>query len=221
MVNNLHFSTLVASDVDFSPLAVGGLTYGTTLNELANAYMVYGNGGTYYDSTIISMVYDQSGNAVIDHQTKYGEQAVDSQTAYVMNRLLRRVVENTNDGTGRYAALPDTEVIGKTGTSQDFKDLGFVGLTPDYVSAIWLGYDEKYTFNYNNYPNSSKTWRNVFGDYANAVHNKTHTSFPVDKNVKELSFCSVTGLIANDNCPKCPVPGYYKSTNTPAVCTSH
>ncbi len=232
MVDKLNFDSLVASDIDLAPLSVGGLTNGVTLNELCNAYIPYGNGGYMYESTIISMVYDAQGNVVIDHQNKFGEQAVSSDTAYVMNRLLRRVVENSSDGTGRQANLDGVEVCGKTGTSQNFRDLGFVGLTPDYVSAVWLGFDNdnssvytssgsnSFGFYANNYPKSALIWANIFGEYAEMTNAMTHAEFPVDEGVEMAYFCNSTGLIAGPNCSKCSVPGYYKIDSMPGTCSS-
>ncbi len=232
MVNKLHFDSLVASDIDLAPLSVGGLTNGVTLNELCNAYIPYGNGGYMYESTIISMVYDAEGNVVVDHQNKFGEQAVSGDTAYIMNRMLRRVVENSHDGTGRQANLDGVEVVGKTGTSQNFRDLGFVGLTPDYVSAIWYGFDNdnssvytssgsnSFGFYASNYPKSAQIWANVFGEYAEMVNAQTMAEFPVDEGVVMEYFCNSTGLIAGPNCSKCSVPGYYKTNAMPGVCTS-
>lgn len=232
MVDKLKFKSLVASDIDLAPLSVGGLTNGVTLNELCNAYVPYGNGGYMYESTIISMVYDAQGNVVIDHQNKFGEQAVGSDTAYIMNRLLRRVVENSYDGTGRQANLDGVEVCGKTGTSQNFRDLGFVGLTPDYVSAVWFGFDNdnssvytssgsnSFGFYSKNYPKSAQIWANIFGEYAENTNAVTHAEFPVDEGVEMAYFCNSTGLIAGSNCSKCSVPGYYKTDSMPSVCTS-
>ncbi len=232
MVDDLKFDSLVASDIDLAPLSVGGLTNGVTLDELCNAYVPYGNGGYMYKSTILSMVYDAQGNVVIDHQNKFGEQAVGSDTAYVMNRLLRRVVENSYDGTGRQANLDGVEVCGKTGTSQNFRDLGFVGLTPDYVSAVWFGFDNdnssvytssgsnSFGFYASNYPKSALIWANIFGEYAEMTNAKTHAQFPTDEGVVMEYFCNSTGLIAGPNCSKCSVPGYYKIDAMPGVCTS-
>lgn len=223
MENRMHLSTLVETDKNLSALAVGGMSYGVTLDEMVNAYMVYGNGGVYYDSSIIMLVTNADGGVVIDHQNRVGEQVVDKETAYVMNRLLSRVIENQTDGTGRKAKLANSPLVGKTGTTQNFNDLNFVGLTPDLVSGIWLGFDndsgQNNTFKYSNYPNSAQTWYNVFGDYVDKYNQKTHRNFPVESKVLEAHFCTNTGLIAGNNCPKSAQPGYYKSTNIPPVCT--
>lgn len=223
MVNRMHVSTLVDTDKAYSPLAVGGLTYGLTLDEMVNAFMVYGNGGLYYDSSIIMLVTDADNNVIVDHQNRTGNQSVDSETAYVMNRLMRQVIENQRDGTGRKAELKHSDIVGKTGTTQNFNDIQFVGLTPDLVSGVWMGFDNadgtSNTFSYRNYPNSAQIWHNIFGDYVDKYNQKTNKEFPVDANVLEAHFCTRTGLIAGSNCPKSAKPGYYKSTNTPPTCS--
>lgn len=225
MRENMHITTLVDKDLAYSPLSVGGLTYGLTLDEMVNAFMVYGNGGRYYNSTILTLVTDTEGNVIVNNQSRPSEQAVSSQTAYVMNRLLRQVIENQRDGTGRKAILKHSDLVGKTGTTQNFNDLNFVGLTPDFVSGVWLGFDNSdgnnYTFNYNNYPNSGQIWYNIFGDYVDKYNQRTNKQFPKDGSVVEAYYCTATGMLAGDGCAKSAKPGYFKSSNVPPTCPGH
>lgn len=135
----LDITTLADSDADYSPVTVGGLTNGTKLEELVGAYMIFGNGGKKYDVTYVSKVEDADGNAIYEKSDGY-KQAISESTAYVMNRMMQNVITQ-QDGTGRYAKLNNTDLVGKTGTSSDWFDLSFVGCTPDYVSGIWIGYE--------------------------------------------------------------------------------
>ena len=132
----LDITTLADSDADYSPVTVGGLTNGTKLEELVGAYMIFGNGGKKYDVTYVSKVEDADGNAIYEKSDGY-KQAISESTAYVMNRMMQNVITQ-QDGTGRYAKLNNTDLVGKTGTSSDWFDLSFVGCTPDYVSGIWI-----------------------------------------------------------------------------------
>ena len=77
------------------------------------------------------MTYDASSNQVLSEES-----------ATVMNRLLRQVIVGPN-GTGTVASLDNIgiEVVGKTGTTNDDKDYTFVGVTPEYVGGVWVGFD--------------------------------------------------------------------------------
>ncbi|MFA5658156.1 MAG: transglycosylase domain-containing protein [Oscillospiraceae bacterium] len=208
-------STRVYSDIDYSPMAVGALTEGVTLKELVASYQIFGNLGQYYEPTFISMITNSEGDVVYQH--KYiAQQPMDDASAYVMNRMMKNVVESY-PGTGVKAKVGvNVELIGKTGTSQDWNDLLFVGCTPDYISGVWYGYDIPEAMNPNPYYSSAQIWNNVFKDIVNQGENLTFAASP---NVKELYFCAETGLIANDTCEKYPTPGYYKLSNIPPMCT--
>ena len=169
----LHLD-LEPEDADYAPLAMGWTYTGPGLINLANAYMPYGNGGRYYKASIISRLEDaETGEILIDNENRDYEQAVSEETAYIMNDMLSEVIRN---GTGTAASLENAPVAGKTGAVEDWRDLTFVGLTPDYVSAMWIGYD----LGGNSWAiesiNSAGLWKNVFGDYAD--ENWSGASFP-------------------------------------------
>ena len=136
----LGFTTLVEQDIALSPLSLGALTYGAKLVEVAGAYQIFGNGGVYYRPMFYSKVEDSKGNVILE-QDFFGTQAIDSDTAWVTNRMIYKVV-NGGSGTGPKAQMENVEVIGKTGTSNAGTDLLFMGLTPDYVGGLWIGYDD-------------------------------------------------------------------------------
>ncbi|MCM1579419.1 MAG: transglycosylase domain-containing protein [Ruminococcus sp.] len=211
--NRFRFSTLKAEDADLSPMSVGALTDGVTVRELVAAYQVFGNGGKYFAPASYTYVQDPSGDVILQH--KYTPiQSISDESAYVMNKLMQQVVEGPN-GTGRAAKLENVPVVGKTGTSQNWADNWFVCCTPDYVSGVWYGYEDHTTVPSGTYYGTAQLWKNIFGDIAERSAKK---QFPECDSVKELYFCSNTGMIASSACPAYN-KGYYKSTNTPPVCT--
>ncbi len=211
--NRFQFSTLTAADADLSPMSVGALTDGVTLRELTAAYQVFGNSGKYFAPTSYIYVIDPAGETVLQH--KYTPiQSISEESAYVMNKLMQQVIEGPN-GTGRAAKLNNVPLVGKTGTSQEWKDNLFVGCTPDYVSGVWYGYKDHRPVKSGTYYSTAKLWKNIFGDIADAG---TKTEFPDCETVKEMYYCSNTGLIASGSCPTGNT-GYYKSSNIPSVCT--
>ncbi len=201
------------TDIARSPMSVGALTNGVTLQDVTTAYQMFGNGGKYYDSTFISRILDNSGNVVYQHSF-LGEQVIDESSAYVMNRMLETVVSSSR-GTGRNARLESVELIAKTGTTQDWADLWFVGCTPEYVTGLWIGHDIPQEIDTKVCYGSSDMWKNIFGDIAEASDIKTFTS---TTSVVKRDYCTVTGLIAGTNCTNTSV-GYYKRTNIPATCS--
>lgn len=215
----LDITTLADSDADYSPVTVGGLTNGTKLEELVGAYMIFGNGGKKYDVTYVSKVEDADGNAIYEKSDGY-KQAISESTAYVMNRMMQNVITQ-QDGTGRYAKLNNTDLVGKTGTSSDWFDLSFVGCTPDYVSGIWIGYENPATIPTNEYQNIGAIWKNVFGDIAEKEKHKSFDkTFKMPDTVEKLTYCTKTGKLASNSCYS-TATGYYKKSNEPEYCSGN
>ena len=198
-----------ATDNDLSPLSVGALSYGVTLDNLVNAYVPYGNLGMYYKSHIISKV-EQGNHELVYENDGSPYQAVSEDTAYVMNKLLQNVVKN---GTGTAAQLQNKTVAGKTGTTQNWNDLLFVGMTEDFVSGVWIGYPERQQLSKN--IKSAQVWQNVVGGYADSID--SGAEYPKDDKVICAYVCENTGDIATERCPKGEV-GYWKESNAP-VCS--
>ncbi len=199
------------TDMALSPLSVGALTYGVTLENIVNAYIPYGNGGTYYSAHIVSKL-EQGNHELVYENDGNPYEAVDEETAYVMNRLMKNVVSSS--GTAGAAQLTNKEVVGKTGTTQNWDDLWFIGLTEDFVSGVWIGYTERDTLSSS--IKSAQIWYNIIGEYANSLD--TGAEYPTCDTVVEGYVCTKTGLIAGEYCTK-GEKGYWKSTNAPE-CTS-
>ena len=123
-------------------MVLGATTTGLSPYELAGAYMMYGDGGRMTSLHSYTSVRDYQGNEILEKDI-VTTQAIGEDTAYIMNRLLHSVLFDRG-GTAR-GIHPDANVmdsIGKTGTTNDNKDVWFVGLTPKYVMATWYGYDQ-------------------------------------------------------------------------------
>lgn len=209
----LGMTTLVEQDIALSPLSLGALTYGAKLVELAGAYQIFGNGGVYYRPMFYSKVEDSKGNVILE-QDFYGTQAIDSDTAWITNRMIYKVV-NGDSGTGRLAKLDNVEVIGKTGTSNAMTDLLFMGLTPEYIGGLWIGYDDSRIIG------GSDGWRAVATVWKNVMEDIQDTSqvmkFVKDPSVIEKQYCTRTGLLATNKCSSTDI-GYYRESNLPAYC---
>ncbi|MBE6868124.1 MAG: peptidoglycan glycosyltransferase [Ruminococcus albus] len=212
----LDITTLMDTDNDYAPLTVGAFGKGLRLDELVGAYMIFGNGGKKYELNYVYKIEDAAGKVIYEKTDGY-KQAISDSTAYIMNRMMQYVI-NDKDGTGRYAKLNKTDLVGKTGTSEKWCDLNFVGCTPDYVSGIWVGYEFPETIPTNSYQNIGAIWKNIFGDIADSEEHKSFDdTFPMPDTVVKLNFCTSTGLIATDRCGSQQV-GYFKASNVPGYC---
>lgn len=139
----LGITTLDEQDYGAQTGVLGGLKYGVTVEELTNAYSAIANGGEFNDAYMISKITDSKGNIVYQHESD-PERVFSKQTAYLMTDMLRTVIK---DGTGKsiksdfnkYGEIP---VVGKTGTTQNYADVWFMGYTPDVTLGVWIGYKE-------------------------------------------------------------------------------
>jgi penicillin-binding protein 1A len=109
-----------------------------TMQEMVSAMGTFANDGVHMQSFAVTRVVDKEGT-VLEENTPTGAVAVDRQSNYLIVRLMQAVVE---EGTGARARALGRPVAGKTGTTQDLRDLWFIGFTPDLVAGVWLGYDD-------------------------------------------------------------------------------
>ncbi len=112
--------------------------------EMARAYASFADGGKRIDGSIFgnaprAVEEIKTGGKVEVNRPVY-KPFLSSTQADVINQLLQGVVQG---GTGTAAALPGREVAGKTGTTENFGDAWFVGYTPQFVAAVWVGYPDK------------------------------------------------------------------------------
>ncbi len=212
LTEKLDITTLAGADEGYSGMTVGGLTNGLHLQELVAAYTIFGNGGKKYETTYISRIEEADGTVIYEHSDGY-KQVISDSTAYVMNRMMQKVVTGSQ-GTGTQAKLSKTVIAAKSGTSSDWVDLNFVACTPDYVSGVWIGYDEWKKIPTGNYQNIAAIWKNIFGDIA---ENEENHDFAMPESVTELRYCTRTGDIAGSGCPS--EVGYYKVSNIPQTCS--
>lgn len=134
-LERFNFKSLDARDYSYAS-ALGGLTYGVTSLELADAYTSFID-GSYSQAHAIRKVTDLQGNVLYKWPS---ERTViwSPKTVRYMRQLLTDVVTG-GTGVGLYTS---TNYLGaKTGTTNDFKDLWLAGLTDSETAAVWLGYD--------------------------------------------------------------------------------
>ena len=201
------------NDMDLGPLVLGSQSSGLTVVQLAGAYTMF-NTGTFTTPHYYTEITDYQGNMILDNN-KYinTTQAISADTAYIMNRMMWNVLHSSK-GTA-YGKAPDGEMdsVAKTGTTSNYKDYTFAGLTPYYVTAIWWGCDRPTEMN-----TLGKAGRNASPiQYAwKALMEDLQADLPVKEfakgeNVVEKHFDTSTGAIISSG----GSVGYYTEDNLP------
>lgn len=218
--NTLQLDTLdPINDVGLAQLVMGSQTRGVTPTALAAAFQIFYD-GQYTTPHLYTRVLDRDGNIYLENNaTSY--QALTSDTAYIMNRLLKNVLySSVGTAGGRYPNSNGMESFGKTGTASDEKDLWFVGGTPYYVTAVWWGYDAPYDMTKTLKKDQAKTrtcvlaWKALMEEIQKDLPYK---AFPTSNGVVERTYCTESGLLAGVNCPDTAV-GYYRADDLPDNC---
>ena len=201
------------NDMDLGPLVLGSQSSGLTVVELAGAYTMF-NTGTFTTPHYYTEITDYQGNMILDNN-KYinTTQAISADTAYIMNRMMWNVL-HSRKGTA-YGKAPDGEMdsVAKTGTTSNYKDYTFAGLTPYYVTAIWWGCDRPTEMDTlgkagKNASPIQYAWKALMEDLQADLPVK---EFAKGENVVEKHFDTSTGAIISSG----GSVGYYTEDNLP------
>lgn len=202
-------------DNNLSALALGYLSDGITLDKLSSCYMMFGNGGTYEQPYLYEKLCSAEGEMIVK-STHKGVKAVSTQTADIMNHLLINNVTQPQ-ALAKEAAIDGIEVAGKTGTvgaDGEVKCQYFVGMTPEYIGAVWIGFDEEEErLNLKNYLHVTQIWKNIFQDIS-----CEKTAFDRDSTVEKRMYCEKSGNLASQSCENVQ-EGWYSVDNLPGICT--
>ncbi|MEO9788354.1 MAG: penicillin-binding protein 1A [Aurantimonas coralicida] len=140
----------------YLPMALGAGE--TTVLRMVSAYSVIANGGRSLEPSLIDRVQDRYGKTIYKHDQRIcqtcdapaydgqsepelvdeRDQVLDPMTAYQITSMMEGVVQR---GTATRVAALGVPIAGKTGTTNEEKDVWFVGFTPDLVTGVFLGYD--------------------------------------------------------------------------------
>ena len=212
-VKNFGFSTVVErveithngetqifSDIQQS-LALGGLTYGVTNEELNAAYACIANNGTYIKPRLYTRVVDHDGNVILDNTQPQSRQIIKETTAWLLTDAMMDVVTS---GTGRSVNFGNMAIAGKTGTTSDYNDVWFAGYTPYYTATTWTGYDNNAKLRSNNGERdlAKKLWR--------AVMSRIHEELP-SESFQRPSSGIVTATVCSRS-GKLPIAGLCDGT---------
>jgi penicillin-binding protein 1A len=193
--------------------ALGGITNGVTNIELCAAYASIANGGNYIKPIYYTKILDHNGNVLIE-KTSAERSVIKESTAWLLTSAMEDVV---TQGTGTACQLDNMPVAGKTGTTEAYNDLWFVGYTPYYTCAVWSGFDnnEKLPEDARNFHKA--LWKKVMS----RIHeNLPYKDFEMPSSIEKISVCSETGLLPRAGCDV--ITEYFDIGNIPTdYCEDH
>ncbi|WP_164669557.1 transglycosylase domain-containing protein [Virgibacillus doumboii] len=124
-------------------IALGGLSEGLTPLQMAESYHTFASGGEAIDAAAIDRIFSQQGKVIFEGKAETTE-VFSPQVAWNMTSILSSTVKEGTAAAGEYSKA----LAGKTGSTEhphavgQVKDAWFVGYTPNYVTALWMGYDK-------------------------------------------------------------------------------
>ncbi|MBD1370933.1 penicillin-binding protein [Hazenella sp. IB182357] len=183
---------------DGESASIGGVTNGFTVAKMTAAFATFPNNGSYNKPHLISKIVDQDGEEIWNYNEK-PVQIYSPQASYATTQIMRQVV--TGGTASRIgASLSGYPIAGKTGTTNEYRDVWFIGYTPQISLGVWGGYDYNHKLTLNK--NIAKTaWINIFKAAATASPNY------FDKNA---SFTNPGGSLKYVSCLDCESITKYK-----------
>jgi penicillin-binding protein 1A len=110
--------------------------------EMVGAFSTFANKGVWTEPVYVTTIIDKHGNVVRETVPRTVE-AISEQTAYIMEKMLQRVTTNGTAAKIKYMYQIPGAVGGKTGTTQNYSDGWFIGITPSLVSGCWVGCEDR------------------------------------------------------------------------------
>ena len=209
------------SDIAIAPLSLGGLSMGVSTRDMATAFATFPNDGVYREARTFTRVEDADGNVLLDN-TREEEQVIKDTTAYYMNNMLTQVVVGEHGG-GYEARISGMTVAGKTGTTDTKDNRWFVGYTPYYTAAVWVGFETPARVPASGNP-AAQMFQKVMAPIHSGLENQ---SFTQPSGLTQVSYCLDCGGEATSACQSDPrgnrvATAYVFAEDRPStVCTCH
>ena len=188
------------SDITTS-LAMGGLTDGTNVRDMAEAYSVFPNNGVYQGSRTvlkITQLVDGQEVTLVDN-TLEREEVIKPTTAWYMNDMMQHVFDG--GGTAYGLGIKGQHAAGKTGTTSENNDRWFAGYTPYYTAVVWVGYENPYKMNISGKNPAAVLWNKVMVPLHEGLPDKDYAD-PGGR--RSISYCMDSGFLATEYCSMDP-----------------
>jgi 1A family penicillin-binding protein len=170
--------------------------------DLVAAYTTFANLGTPVEPRFIQRIEDRSGKALFTGSVRALPPAIEPSTAFVVRDMMRDVVERGTATSIRRYLPKSVPVAGKTGTTNGNTDVWFIGLTPDIVAGVWLGFDKPKTITAGAAGGSlaAPIWGRMMSRYYAQTRRPTD-SWAIPPGVTAGEIDRLTGEMANEETP--------------------
>lgn len=167
-VINLARKMGIKSNLEPYPAIALGV-FDISVYEMVGAFSTYANKGVWTEPVYITRILDKNGNVVKEVVPRSAE-AMSEQTAYIMEKMLERVTAHGTAAKIKYMYQVPGAVAGKTGTTQNYSDGWFIGITPTLVSGCWTGFEDRAIhFRSMNLGSGSAMAMPIYGYYMQSV----------------------------------------------------
>jgi penicillin-binding protein 1A len=202
----------IASRLD----AVPSVGLGTSLVnplEMVSSFATFGNGGIHVKPFGVLRVVDNRGKVLEEHVPSEAE-SFSPQASYLLVNMMKGVVQR---GTGIRASSIRRPLAAKTGTSQDSKDMWFIGMTPDLAAGAWMGYDDFTSLPIRDWSSSQAVawWAEIM---AEVLKDQPARDFPVPEGIVFATIDQDTGKLALPGCKKRLLEAFLKGTEPQEFC---
>ncbi|WP_425061005.1 Penicillin-binding protein 2D [Sporomusa carbonis] len=199
----MGISTLTPEDNNLAA-ALGGLTQGTNLWELAAAYTAFANGGVLSKPVTILKVLDEN-DQVLEEGRVVQQSVLKPEIAYILTDMLKGVLQ---DGTATPANL-GRPAAGKTGTTDNYETAWFIGYTPDILVGIYVGNDNRQPAGISG-TEVSALWGKMV---SKIVSGTPPTDFIIPPNViTGIPICANSGKLAGPGCKETEYSAFIRGT---------
>jgi penicillin-binding protein 1B len=184
--------------------------------EVARAFSVLANSGLRATPLSIVEVFDRLGNPIERHPLEV-EQVISPDTAYLLTHLMEGVIDH---GTGRRARSMgfSRPAAGKTGTTNDYRDAWFLGFTPNLLTVVWVGFDERTDLNLSGSEAALPIWTEFM---KRATAGTPPTPFLPPPGVAIARIDPASGLLATPDCPRSLDEAFYDGQQPTSLCPLH
>jgi len=164
-----------------------------SLLEMCRAFSIFANEGKKSELLFIQKILDRDGNVLEEYKPQESKQILTPQHAYLMTHLLKGVVSY---GTGKDLNGMNWPLAGKTGTTNDYADAWFVGYSPDLLTGVWVGFDERRKMG--EHETGSRAAIPVWKLYmTEALKDYPKKDFPIPEGVVIFNIDAKTGKVAS------------------------
>jgi 1A family penicillin-binding protein len=186
----------------YPSMALGA--FEVTLLQMVGAYSTWANAGTRVEPYPILSIVDRNGKVFKQFDPFPENRATTPEAAFLMTSILQSVVQRGTAASAVGAPLARARkpipAAGKTGTTDDYADAWFVGYTPTITAGVWIGFDERRTMGPG--MTGGRAAGTIWADFIKgALEGKDPGKFPSrPDNIVTAGICSLTGLIASQDC---------------------